>query len=123
MLQVDEVGPIVASHIRNFFANEQNQHVIHALQDLGVHWPLPEQTAQSAKLSGKVIVLTGNLQSMARTEAKERLEALGAKVTGSVSAKTDLVIAGEAAGSKLTKAQTLGIEVIDEQAFLELLNE
>lgn len=121
LLEVDDVGPIVAAHLQGFFANSNNQQIVQQLIDRGVHWPAIKRDTQAQPLNGKTIVLTGNLASMSRAEAKERLQQLGAKVTGSVSAKTDWVIAGEAAGSKLTKALSLGIEVLDEAALLEIL--
>jgi DNA ligase (NAD+) len=123
LLDVQDIGPVVAQHILYFFANPRNIEIIERLQAAGIHWPVPEKKAAADQpLLGKIIVLTGNLESMSRSEAKERLQALGAKVTGSVSAQTDLVIAGASAGSKLTKAESLGIEVIDETAFLSLLS-
>jgi DNA ligase (NAD+) len=121
---IDDVGPVVSHFIVEFFANATNMAVVAQLLDAGIVWP--EEKAQmltDLPLADKVLVLTGNLESMARSEAKEKLEALGAKVTGSVSKKTDMVIAGPGAGSKLTKAQDLGITVLDEQALLELLSE
>lgn len=122
LLEVEDVGPVVAEHIVQFFANSGNQQLIQELQALGVHWPImAAQSKEDVPLLGKTIVLTGNLVSLSRIEAKERLQALGAKVAGSVSAKTDMVIAGEAAGSKLTKAESLGIPILNEQQFLTML--
>jgi DNA ligase (NAD+) len=122
LLQVDDIGPVVAQHILHFFANEHNRQVIRQLMLSGIHWPEPATPdAANLPLAGKVVVLTGNLESMGRTEAKERLQQLGAKVSGSVSANTDLVIAGPGAGSKLGKAESLGVAVIDEAGFLALL--
>lgn len=122
---VPDVGIVVASHVFNFFEEESNREVIRQLtQDVGVHWPAP-QVINAAEIdspfAGKTVVLTGSLSIMARDEAKDRLTAQGAKVVGSVSKKTDLVIAGEAAGSKLVKAQALGITVIDEAEMIRLL--
>ncbi|MBD2859034.1 NAD-dependent DNA ligase LigA [Spongiibacter sp. KMU-158] len=122
LLAVDDVGPIVAAHILGFFANDKNRGVIAALLEQGVHWPEVQQLAGDLPLAGQTWVLTGNLESMSRTEAKEKLEALGAKVAGSVSAKTDCVAAGEKAGSKLKKADALGVKVIDEAGLLAVLN-
>ena len=123
LLELPDIGPIVAAHITGFFANPHNNAVIQRLLDAGIHWPAPQAVnAAEQPLAGKIIVLTGELDSMSRSEAKERLQQLGARVTGSVSAKTDIVIAGRAAGSKLSKAQQLGITVLDEQAMTELLN-
>lgn len=124
LLEVDDVGPIVAAHIVNFFANQKNQYVLQRLIAAGIDWPAIEDANQEEQpLLGQTFVLTGNLASMSRAEAKQRLQALGAKVTGSVSAKTHCVIAGEAAGSKLTKAQSLGIQVLNEQEFLHLIGD
>lgn len=124
--QVPDVGIVVATHLRHFLDEEHNQQVIRCLvsPEIGIHWPDPV-VVDAAELdnpfAGKTVVLTGSLSQLSRDEAKDRLTALGAKVSGSVSKKTDLVIAGEAAGSKLTKAQELGIEVIDEAEMLRLL--
>lgn len=121
---VPDVGPVVAQHIVTFFAQEHNQEVLKKMLDAGIHWPetIVKDMAQ-LPLAGKTVVLTGSLSSLARNDAKARLIELGAKVSGSVSKKTDLVIAGEKAGSKLTKAQDLGIEVLDEEQMLELFNQ
>ncbi len=120
--QVPDVGPVVAAHVAHFFGEPHNREVIQALQDRGVHWPEgPPQRATEGPLAGKTIVLTGGLSSMSRDEAGDRLQALGAKVAGSVSKKTSIVVAGEAAGSKLAKAQELGIETWDEAALLDYL--
>ena len=120
--EVPDVGPVVAAHIAHFFAQPHNREVITALRERGVHWPegAPKRTSEGP-LAGKTVVLTGGLASMGRDEAGDRLEALGAKVSGSVSKKTGIVIAGEAAGSKLAKAQELGIEIWDEAALLAFL--
>jgi len=122
--QVPDVGPVVAHHVATFFQQPHNREVIQALREAGVHWDEhePVQVAEQP-LSGNTYVLTGALSSMTREEAGDRLMALGAKVTGSVSKKTTAVIAGEAAGSKLTKAEKLGVPVLDEGAFLELIGE
>ena len=120
--EVPDVGPIVAAHIANFFAEPHNRDVIDALRERGVHWPEgTPQRAADGPLIGKTVVLTGGLSAMTRDEAGARLEALGAKVSGSVSKKTSVVVAGEAAGSKLVKAQELGIEIWDEAALLAFL--
>lgn len=120
--QVPDVGPVVAASIHAFFAEQHNRDVIHKLQAAGVHWPdVAVAAAGELPLAGKTIVLTGTLASMTRDEAKARLEALGAKVAGSVSKKTDYVIAGEAAGSKLARALELGITVLDEEGLSKLL--
>ncbi len=125
--QVPDVGVVVASHVHNFFEEESNREVIRQLtEDVGIHWPAPVVVRAEeidSPFAGKTVVLTGSLSQMSRDDAKARLTELGAKVSGSVSKKTDLVIAGEAAGSKLAKAQELGIEVIDEAEMLRLLGE
>lgn len=123
LMAVDDVGPIVASHIRAFFEVQQNRVVIQELRDLGVHWPVRsvEAPTTGVDLSGQTWVLTGTLESMTRDEASDRLRALGAKVSGSVSAKTTVLVAGPGAGSKLSKAQDLGVTVMDESALMELL--
>lgn len=127
LISVQDVGGVVASHVVNFFNEPHNQTVIDDLIDnIGIHWESVE-TLQSDTVgnpfAGKIVVLTGSLSRLSRDEAKDKLTALGAKVTGSVSKKTDLVIAGEAAGSKLVKATELGIKVIDEEEMLRLLGE
>lgn len=124
--KVPDVGIVVATHVRNFFAEESNREVIAQLRKEGVRWPAPvvvNAEEIDSPFAGKTIVLTGSLSQLSRDDAKARLVALGAKVAGSVSKKTDLVIAGEAAGSKLAKAQELGIAVIDEDEMLRLLGE
>ncbi|MCE0825466.1 NAD-dependent DNA ligase LigA [Buttiauxella sp. A2-C2_NF] len=125
--KVPDVGIVVATHTFNFFAEESNREVIRQLtEEAGVHWPAPvviKAEEIDSPFAGKTVVLTGSLNIMSRDDAKARLVALGAKVAGSVSKKTDLVIAGEAAGSKLVKAQELGIEVIDEAEMIRLLGE
>ncbi|ELI6446853.1 NAD-dependent DNA ligase LigA [Photobacterium damselae] len=123
LTEVPDVGEIVAAHIFNFFREEHNLAVVNDLRDVGIHWPDIEKVADDVELpfEGKTVVLTGSLSQLSRTEAKEALQKLGAKVTGSVSKKTDLVVAGEAAGSKLTKAQELGIEVWDEQQLIDFM--
>lgn len=121
--EVPDVGPIVAAHIRAFFQQPHNVEVVEKLLQAGVNWPVIESAEEVEQpLAGQTIVLTGSLQNMSRDQAKQALQSLGAKVTGSVSKKTDLVIAGAEAGSKLSKAQDLGIEVIDEERFIEVLN-
>lgn len=124
---VPDVGIVVATHTFNFFAEESNRDVIRQLtEEAGVHWPAPvvvNAEELDNPFAGKTVVLTGSLSVLSRDEAKDRLTALGAKVAGSVSKKTDLVIAGEAAGSKLVKAQELGIQVIDEAEMIRLLGD
>ncbi|OWF77958.1 DNA ligase (NAD(+)) LigA [Yersinia rohdei] len=122
---VPDVGEVVAKHVLNFLNEEHNQKVIEALEQV-ITWPEPQRIIAEeidSPFAGKTVVLTGSLTVLSRDEAKDRLTALGAKVSGSVSKKTDLVIAGEAAGSKLVKAQELGIKVIDEAEMILLLGE
>ncbi|MEO9525535.1 NAD-dependent DNA ligase LigA [Marinobacter alexandrii] len=120
---VPDVGPIVAGHIRSFFEQPHNQETLTALQDAGVQWQ-DEVIEESEKpLQGQTWVLTGTLSEMTRDEAKEQLESLGAKVSGSVSKKTACVVAGEAAGSKLAKAEQLDVPVLDEAGLLALLKQ
>jgi DNA ligase (NAD+) len=122
LLQVADVGPIVAHHLHTFFRQPHNIEVIDKLQRAGVEWPDVEVAVAGAQpLAGQTFVLTGTLSQLSREEARERLLALGAKVSGSVSKKSSVVVAGEAAGSKLTKAQELGVAVWDEAQLLELL--
>jgi DNA ligase (NAD+) len=121
LLDVDDVGPVVARYICAFFEQSANREAVQALLDAGLHWPDVEAPKDDAGLNGKTFVLTGTLASMGRNDAKQRLLAQGAKVVGSVSKKADFVVAGDKAGSKLTKAQELGVEVLDEEAFLALL--
>lgn len=123
LLQVPDVGPIVAGHIRSFFNQDHNNEVIDALIAAGIHWPTIDVAAEKPKpLSDEIIVLTGSLQKLTRDEAKAYLQELGAKVSGSVSAKTSLIFAGEKAGSKLAKAESLGVIIKNEDDLLSLLN-
>ncbi|MBL8266789.1 NAD-dependent DNA ligase LigA, partial [Steroidobacter sp.] len=121
--EVPDVGPVVAAHAYTFFQQPHNREVIQALRDSGVNWPAQKARAAPTEgpLTGKTFVLTGTLESMSRDDAGDRITALGGKVTGSVSKKTSYVVAGSEAGSKLTKAQDLGVEILDEAAFLKLL--
>jgi DNA ligase (NAD+) len=123
--EVSDVGPVVATHVHTFFQQPHNREVIQALRDSGVHWPAQQRkaAAREGALSGKTFVLTGSLDSMSRDQAGDRITAAGGKVTGSVSKKTSYVVAGAEAGSKLQKAQELGVEVLDEAAFLKLLGD
>jgi len=126
LLEVADVGTVVAAHVHNFFAEDHNRTVIAQLQRAGVSWEEKEPVqADDLPLSGKTAVITGTLSQtgMSRDDAKALLEQLGVKVAGSVSAKTDFLVAGEKAGSKLTKAQSLNVDVLDENAFLALLDE
>ena len=124
---VNDIGAVIAESIIDFFQEPHNRTVIDQLisEEIGIHWPDVEAQllTTDSPFSDKTVVLTGTLSILTRDEAKAKLKQLGAKVTGSVSKKTDFVIAGEAAGSKLTKAQELGIKVIDEQELINLLNQ
>lgn len=123
LLAVDDVGPVVASHVLNFFKAPDNRQVIEDLKQLGVQWPESSPVVKEAlPLFGQTWVLTGTLETMTRDEAAERLRALGAKVAGSVSAKTTTVVAGPGAGSKLAKAEALGIPVLDEAGLMEIVS-
>ncbi len=121
---VDDVGPIVASRIRAFFGEAHNGEVIRCLRQAGVSWPEsePMQNRNDGKLVEKTFVLTGSLASMTRDEAKERIQSLGGKVTGSVSSKTSYVVAGDKPGSKLAKAQELGVTILDEEALKKIMD-
>jgi DNA ligase (NAD+) len=122
LLAVRDVGPIVAESIVQFFAEPHNLEVVSRLRDAGVRWPETSGMQQSAGiLTGKTLVLTGTLPTLTRDAAKEKIEAAGGKVAGSVSKKTDYVVAGEEAGSKLAKAQELGVAILDEAGLLSLL--
>ena len=122
LLQVSDVGPTVAQSIRTFFDQAHNREVVEQLKACGVHWKEGVASAgASLPLMGQTFVLTGTLQTMGRDEAQAKLEMLGARVAGSVSKKTHAVVAGTEAGSKLEKAQALGVAVLDEAAFLALL--
>ncbi|OIR16199.1 DNA ligase [mine drainage metagenome] len=124
LLTVHDVGPVVAQSIVAFFGEVHNREVVQQLRTLGVHWEEHEGASNEAlPLSGKTFVLTGTLVSMSRDEAKSRLEALGAKVAGSVSKKTDCVVAGEEAGSKLIRAQELNVPIWNETELIQQLKE
>ncbi|WP_334050458.1 NAD-dependent DNA ligase LigA [Alteromonas gracilis] len=124
LVEVQDVGGVVATHIFNFFNESHNTDVIDALLKEGVHWPAIEKPdVENLPLEGKTCVITGTLSEMGRSDAKARLQLLGAKVAGSVSKNTDFLVAGEKAGSKLTKAQELDVEVWDEAALIAFLSE
>lgn len=121
---VPDVGPVVAKSIHVFFRQAHNREVIERLIAAGIHWPaVQRRPAKAQPLAGKTFVLTGTLHGLTRNEAKQRLQALGAKVAGSVSKKTDYVVAGEEPGSKLDKARALDIAVVDEAGLMKLLEE
>ena len=123
LLQVTDVGPVVAASIRGFFEEPHNLTVIDALRASGVKWPeaAAKQSAVETAASGRIFVLTGTLPTLSRDEAKQRIVAAGGKVSGSVSKKTDFVVAGQEAGSKLADAQALSIKILDESSLLALL--
>ncbi|MCW8407892.1 NAD-dependent DNA ligase LigA [Legionella sp. PATHC035] len=123
LMSLPDMGPVGAFNVDHFFAQEHNRQVIERLIALGIHWPKVEKKKVNKEhpLFAKTVVLTGTLNTMGREEAKAKLLALGAKVSGSVSAKTDYVVAGSEAGSKLDKANDLGVPVLDEAQFLELI--
>lgn len=123
LMSLNDIGPVVAEHVVHFFSQVHNLEVIAELLALGIHWPKTEKKEldKNHPLFGKTVVLTGTLKTMGRDEAKAKLLALGAKVSGSVSAKTDYVFAGAEAGSKLTKANDLGVAVLDEEQMNALL--
>lgn len=119
--QVPDIGPVVAESVRVFFGQDHNREIVQRLRDAGVEWPRAEarQAREDSPFNGKTVVLTGAL-SMARSDAKKILQSLGAKVTGSVSKKTDFVVVGADAGSKAEEAEQLGIPMLDEREFLSL---
>jgi DNA ligase (NAD+) len=124
LLGVADVGPVVASRIRAFFDEPHNRDVIQRLRESGVRWTetTPAASPSDGPFNSKTFVLTGTLSSMTRDEAKDKIQLLGGKVTGSVSKKTDFVVFGEKAGSKLAKAQQLGVTTLDETQFDDLLS-
>jgi DNA ligase (NAD+) len=123
LVQVPDVGPVVAQSIALFFAEPHNQEVIEQLRSAGVTWDeqAPATKSEEGRLAGKTLVLSGTLPSLSREAAKEKIEAAGGKVAGSVSRRTDYLVAGVEAGSKLAKAQELGISVLDEEELLKML--
>jgi len=121
--QVSDVGPVVSSQIIAFFRENHNKKLVEQLISLGVHWPSKEKKSRDAlPLKGKTFVITGTLSTMSRDEAKEKLQALGATVSGSVSVKTTAVIVGESPGSKYDKAKELEVDCLNEVAFLLLMD-
>ena len=123
LTQVSDVGPVVAQSLQHFFGEPHNREVVAQLRIAGVHWPEHKGTPlrSTTHLSGKIFVLTGTLPNLTREKAAALLEAVGAKVAGSVSRKTDYVVAGADAGNKLDKARELGVPVLDEAGMLALL--
>jgi len=123
LLEVNDVGPVVADHLRQFMESAESMAVVDELRAAGVHWPdIEVAEANDLPLAGQTWVVTGKLEAMARNEAKAHLQLLGAKVAGSVSSRTQCVVAGPGAGSKLARARELDVEIMDEEAFLELLS-
>ena len=123
LVAVNDVGPVVAQSIHTFFQQPHNREVVEQLRACGVTWPEGEPAVQTPRpLAGKTFVLTGTLPTLSRDAAKELLEAAGAKVAGSVSKKTDYLVAGADAGSKLDRARELGVALLDEDGLKELLN-
>ena len=122
--EVNDVGPVVASHIHRFFAKDMNRELVGRLIDAGIVWSLPEeQVVLKALLAGQTWVVTGKLEAMSRDEAGAAIRRLGGQTAGSVSKKTDVLLAGPGAGSKLSKAESLGVKVVDESDFMRLLAE
>jgi len=119
--RVQDVGPIVAGSIRAYFDNAENRRLLERLLASGIEWPPVERPQSTGKVAGKTFVITGTLEQMSREAAREAILEHGGKVTGSVSKKTDYLVAGADPGSKLDKARQLGVEVLDEAAFLALL--
>ncbi|HBZ38271.1 MAG TPA: DNA ligase [Balneola sp.] len=122
LLAVDSIGPRIAESVIDFFSNEVNNKIVDRLKEAGLQFEAKEKELASRVLEGKKIVMTGTLPTLSRNEAKELIEKHGGKTALSVSKNTDFVLAGESAGSKLTKAQDLGVEILDEDAFLNLIN-
>ncbi len=120
LTRVNDIGPKVAATVREFFANEWNVALVERLRGFGLTFTA-EKRVRGTKLEGLTFVLTGTLPTLTRDEAKERIERAGGKVSGSVSKKTSYVVAGEEAGSKLEKAEQLGVAVLDEAGLMELL--
>jgi DNA ligase (NAD+) len=124
LVAIDGIGPVIAEAVASWFQTPRNEQLVDELIELGITTEGPAATAgtDAAMLDGWTVVVTGTLEGFSRDEAKEALESRGAKVTGSVSGKTSLVVAGESAGSKLDKAEQLGVPVADEAAFRHLLD-
>lgn len=122
LLAVDAIGPRIAESVREFFENPRYQNMLEALKLQGLQLQMVQTEKESSKLEGKVFVLTGTLPTLSRKEASDRIEANGGKTSSSVSKKTDFVVAGEAAGSKRAKAESLGIPILSEEEFLALLS-
>ena len=120
---LEDVGPVMANSIREFFMQDQTIDLVKRLKEAGVNTESLEEEVEDKKLEGKTFVLTGSLEKYTRTEASDIIEKFGGKTSGSVSKKTDYVLAGEDAGSKLSKAQSLGITILSEADFDELIKQ
>ena len=123
LIEIDDIGEVIAQSVISYFNNPKNIALIEELSNVGVNMTYKKKDMVNGVFAHKIVVLTGTLEKMTRDEAKDKIEALGGNCTSSVSKKTDLVIAGPGAGSKLTKAESLGIKVINEDEFLKLLGE
>ena len=121
LVEIDQIGAAVADDISSFFGNADLYQIVQNLLDVVTVLP-PDRHAHNSPISGKIVVFTGTLKRMSRAEAKARAETLGAKVSGSVSGKTDFLVAGADAGSKAKKAKTLGINVLNEEAWMALIS-
>ena len=121
LCEVRDIGPVVADNIVRFFRDERNISIVDKVIGVGVRWE-SMRVDKNADLQGKTFVITGTLASLSRNQAKERLVSLGAKVSGSVSGRTDYLIAGESPGTKLDKARNLGVQVLDEAGLFEILD-
>jgi DNA ligase (NAD+) len=119
--RVPDVGPVVAGNVAAWFGDAENAAIVDRLLAAGIHWPAPAPPASGGEFQDKTFVLTGTLASMTREQAAEAIQLKGGKVSGSVSKKTHFVVAGAEAGSKLKKAEQLGVAVLDEQAFLKMI--
>ena len=119
--EISDIGPIMANSIREFFAQDQTVDLLQKLKQAGVNMEAQQEQGVDNRFEGKTFVLTGSLEKFTRKEAEDLIEKFGGKTSGSVSKKTDYVLAGEEAGSKLTKAQTLGVPIITEAQFEEMI--
>jgi DNA ligase (NAD+) len=120
--EIPDIGPAVAAHVYAFFQQPENREVISQLRKAGVHWPKEQIARRETPLAGKTFVLTGSLNALTRDEAKDRIASLGGKVSSGVSAKTTYVVAGVEPGSKLDKAMKLGVPILDEDEFVNMLD-
>jgi len=118
---IEDIGPVVAKSIYDWFEDKRNQDLLNKLDKAGVRIASSQLKVKSSKLAGKTFVLTGTLGAMSREEAKQKIKALGGRASSAVSGSTDYVVAGEDPGSKLAKAESLGIKVVDEEEFLKLI--